>query len=78
MSLIINGIYKHYKGKNYQVLNIARNTDSLDLYVVYKALYDDPTFGKNTVWIRKKDEFLEEIVDPLTKQKIKRFEFFNK
>ena len=52
----INGVYKHFKGNYYMVLDIARDTETLEEYVVYRALY-----GDNELWIRKLDDFLSEV-----------------
>lgn len=41
MEVIKNGIYKHFKGKEYLVEDIAINGEDDSLYVVYRALYDD-------------------------------------
>ncbi len=67
----INGVYKHFKGNYYIVVDIARDTETLEEYVVYRALY-----GGNELWIRKLDDFLSEVDHekyPLIKQKY-RFE----
>jgi hypothetical protein len=53
----INGTYRHYKGNLYRVLYVARDSDSLEETVVYMALYSDPTFGEDTVWVRRSSEF---------------------
>ncbi|MFT5037338.1 MAG: hypothetical protein ACI9VM_000917 [Candidatus Azotimanducaceae bacterium] len=53
--------YRHYKGKEYVVLNIARNTETLEDLVVYQAQYDTPDFGSKPVWIRPKDMFEETV-----------------
>ncbi len=41
------GKYKHFKGKEYELLYIAKHSETLEEFVVYKALYGD--FG---IWIR--------------------------
>jgi cyclomaltodextrinase len=33
------GIYKHYKGKRYEVLGIAKHSETLEDMAVYQALY---------------------------------------
>jgi len=55
------GKYQHYKGKFYEVIGIARHSENLEEFIVYKALYDDMKHGKNTIWIRPKKMFLEKI-----------------
>lgn len=52
----INGIYKHFKGNYYIVIDIATDSESNEKYVVYRALYDG-----NNLWIRKLDMFLGEV-----------------
>lgn len=61
MDEIKTGKYRHYKGKLYQVLGIARHSETLEELVVYQALYHDPEFGKNQIWVRPKDMFLETV-----------------
>ncbi len=60
----VGQIYQHYNGKQYEILAIGRLTESdiLEECVVYKALYDDPQFGKGQVWIRPLEMFVEEVV----------------
>ena len=55
--LKINGIYRHYKGNRYQVLAIAKHSETLEEMVVYKALY-----GEGGVWVRPKEMFLENVI----------------
>ena len=54
------GIYKHYKGKLYKVIGIGRHSETLEEFVVYQTLYENE-FGKDSIWIRPKSMFLEEI-----------------
>lgn len=48
--------YRHFKGKEYQVLHLARHSETMELMVVYRALYDD--YG---IWVRTLDMFLEQV-----------------
>ena len=41
------GKYRHYKGKDYEVIAIARHTETEEAMVVYKALY-----GDGGIWVR--------------------------
>ncbi|MBT4824898.1 DUF1653 domain-containing protein [Candidatus Woesearchaeota archaeon] len=73
MSNIKKGKYKHYKGKFYDVLEIGRDADTLEEFIVYKALYEDPEFGKNALWVRKKESFLKQKIKE--GKKVIRYEF---
>jgi len=55
------GIYEHYKGKKYEVLGVARHSETLEQLVVYKALYDSTEFGLNAMWARPSSLFIETI-----------------
>ena len=41
------GKYRHFKGNEYEVLYIAKHSDTLEPMVVYRALY-----GERGVWVR--------------------------
>lgn len=41
------GKYRHFKGNEYRVLHIARNSETLEEMVVYQALY-----GEMGIWVR--------------------------
>lgn len=64
------GIYQHYKGKQYEVIGVARHSETLESMVVYKALYQ--TAGEN-LWVRPLKMFTEKIV--IEGKEISRFEF---
>lgn len=42
-------VYRHYKGKLYKVIAIARHSETLEDLVVYECLYENPQ-GK--IWAR--------------------------
>ena len=54
--LKINGIYKHFKGDYYLVIDIATHSETKEKYVVYRRLY-----GDCSLWIRPLDMFLSEV-----------------
>ena len=47
MESIKPGRYRHFKGKEYEVLGVARHSETEDELVVYRALYGG--FG---LWVR--------------------------
>ena len=49
------GKYRHYKGKEYEVIGVARHSETLEDLVVYRALY-----GGYDLWARPLEMFLEE------------------
>lgn len=53
------GIYKHYKGNLYEVIGVARHSESLEEMVVYKATYQKE--GEN-LWVRPLAMFNESIM----------------
>ena len=52
----INRIYKHFKGDNYLVVDVATHSETKEKYVVYRRLY-----GDGSLWIRPLDMFLSEV-----------------
>ena len=74
------GKYKHYKGKEYEVIGIARHSETLEELVVYKALYQkdlpsvnlQQTKGEN-LWVRPLKMFIEDV--EIEGKKMKRFEY---
>lgn len=53
--LVKNGIYRHFKGNLYKVIDIAYDSETKNEMVIYKALYND------TLWVRDKEMFLSEV-----------------
>lgn len=62
------GKYKHYKSKEYEVIGIARHSESLEELVVYKALYEE-----GALWVRPISMFDESV--EVDGKKIPRFKY---
>lgn len=41
------GKYRHFKGMEYEVIGIARHSETMEKMVVYRALY-----GEGALWVR--------------------------
>jgi hypothetical protein len=55
--LIVGRKYRHFKGKEYRVLHIAVDSETLENLVVYQALY-----GGGNIWVRPLAMFMEQVV----------------
>lgn len=64
------GIYQHYNGQYYEVIDGARHSETLEFLIIYKALY-----GENDIWVRPFEMFFETIEH--NGQTRPRFEFIN-
>ena len=62
------GIYKHYKGNLYEVIDVARHSETQESLVVYKTLY-----GDFSTWVRPLDMFQETV--NRDGEQVARFEF---
>ena len=51
------GRYRHFKGRDYEVIGIARHSEDESPLVVYRKLYDDLS-----LWVRPADMWNEEVV----------------
>lgn len=47
------GIYQHFKGNQYQVIDVVRHSETEEELVLYRALY-----GEQGLWVRPMDLFL--------------------
>ena len=56
MESIPPGKYRHYKGKEYEVIGIARHSETEEALVVYRALY-----GDRGLWVRPASMWNEEV-----------------
>lgn len=50
------GVYRHYKGKEYQVIAVARHSETEEELVVYRLMYGDFSY-----WVRPLSMFTENI-----------------
>lgn len=50
------GRYRHYKGLDYEVIGVARHSETLEPLVVYRPLYND-----SGLWVRPHAMFFEEV-----------------
>jgi hypothetical protein len=50
------GVYRHYKGKEYQVIAVARHSETEEELVVYRLMYGDFSY-----WVRPLSMFTESI-----------------
>jgi hypothetical protein len=51
------GRYRHYKGHEYDVIGVARHSETRELLVVYRPLY-----GEKALWVRPVAMFVEDVV----------------
>ncbi len=52
-----SGRYRHYKGGEYQVIGTARHSETDELLVVYRCLYDN-----DSLWVRPLAMFMETVL----------------
>ncbi len=51
------GLYRHYKGGQYEVIGTARHSETLEPMTVYRALY-----GARGLWVRPAAMFSEQVL----------------
>ena len=56
MSLIRIGRYRHFKGGEYEVIGVAKHSETCEPMVVYRAMY-----GEGGLWVRPAAMFLETV-----------------
>ena len=54
--MIPTGRYRHYKGNDYEVVGIARHSETEEEMVVYRKLY-----GDGSLWVRPLGMFMEDV-----------------
>lgn len=53
---VLPGLYQHYKGAKYEVLQLARHSETEEWLVVYKQCY-----GDQSIWVRPLAMFTEQV-----------------
>jgi hypothetical protein len=53
---VISGRYRHYKGGEYEVVGVARHSETLEPLIVYRPLYN-----QSGLWVRPYAMFFEHI-----------------
>lgn len=62
------GIYRHYKGNLYELIDVAAHSETLEQMVVYRAMY-----GNYDLWVRPLSMWNEEV--EYNGKTVRRFEF---
>jgi hypothetical protein len=63
------GEYKHFKGKSYEVISLAKHSETMEDMVIYKPLYE----SEIKCWVRPLSSFEESVL--VNGEKIPRFKF---
>lgn len=50
------GKYRHFKGNEYEVVAVGKHSETLEDYVIYRALY-----GEGGYWVRPLSMFFEDV-----------------
>lgn len=50
------GKYRHFKGNEYELIGVARHSETMEPMVVYRALY-----GEGGLWVRPASMWSEEV-----------------
>jgi hypothetical protein len=56
--IFVPGIYRHYKGGRYDVVDLALHSETLQWHIMYVALDED---AEQKVWVRPYDIFMEKV-----------------
>lgn len=62
------GRYRHYKGRDYQVIDLARHSETEEMMVIYRCLY-----GDRSLWVRPLAMFREAV--EVAGEQVPRFAF---
>lgn len=68
--MIKPGRYRHFKGNDYQVIDVARHTETEEWFVVYRCCY-----GDYSMWVRPLEDFMATV--ELNGETVSRFSFMD-
>lgn len=54
--MLSRGLYRHYKGNLYEVIDVAMHSETEEKMVVYRALY-----GEGGLWVRPLEMFVQSV-----------------
>ena len=54
--MLEKGRYRHYKGNEYEVIDIATHSETEEKMVIYKTLY-----GDRSLWVRPLEMFIQKV-----------------
>jgi hypothetical protein len=58
MTVVVEpGRYRHYKGNEYEVIGMAQHSETREMMVVYRPLYEE-----GGLWVRPAAMFVEDVV----------------
>lgn len=70
MKDVTPGVYRHYKGPLYNVIGVARHSETEEELVVYR-----PQYGERGLWVRPLSMFTEHVI--VDGQPVPRFEYIS-
>jgi len=56
LPVVSPGRYRHYKGGEYEVVGVARHSETLEALVLYRPLYND-----TGLWVRPYEMFVGDV-----------------
>jgi hypothetical protein len=67
------GKYRHYKGKECEVIGLAKHSETLEDMVVYREMAYSEEFGDKALWVRPSKMFFEKVI--VDGKEVARFEY---
>lgn len=58
MEIIKNGLYRHYKGKNYKLIDIVKHSETQEDLILYQCMYHNDS---SVLWVRPISNFFSKV-----------------